>query len=61
MTVAGVAAPGILRGDRSAESAALWIPLGQEPALRGEASLMNRVNQDWLYAIGRLRPDVRPE
>lgn len=61
MTVAGVAAQGFFGDTIRPNPAALWIPLGQEPALRGEASLIDRVNQDWLYAIGRLRPGVRPE
>lgn len=61
MTVAGVAAQGFFGDTVRPNPATLWIPLGQEPALRGEASLVDRVNQDWLYAIGRLRPDVEPE
>ena len=61
MTVAGVAGEGFFGDTVRPDPAALWIPLGQEPALRGEASLINHVNQDWLYAIGRLRPGVEPE
>jgi predicted permease len=61
MTVAGVAAQGFFGDTVRPNPAMLWIPLGQEPALRGEASLIDRVNQDWLYAIGRLRSGVEPE
>ncbi|HUG98741.1 MAG TPA: ABC transporter permease, partial [Gammaproteobacteria bacterium] len=61
MTVVGVAAHGFFGDTIRPNPATLWIPLGQEPTLRGEASLIDRVNQDWLYAIGRLRPGVDPE
>ncbi len=40
---------------------AVWIPLGQEPAMRAEGSLIERADQNWLYAIGRLAPSTRPE
>ncbi len=61
MTIAGVAAEGFFGDTIRPNPATLWIPLGHEPALRGDASLIDRVNQDWLYAIGRLRPGVAPE
>jgi hypothetical protein len=42
------------------DPAALWIPIGQEPAMRGAASLLGRADQNWLYAIGRVAPSASP-
>ncbi|MGH9203187.1 MAG: ABC transporter permease, partial [Vicinamibacterales bacterium] len=55
MTVVGVAAREFFGDTARPDPAAAWIPLSQEPALRGEASLMGHDEQHWLYAIGRLR------
>jgi predicted permease len=55
MTVVGVAAEGFFGDAVRPNPAEIWIPLGQEPALRGATSLAERADQDWLYAIGRLR------
>ena len=38
----------------------LWLPLGHEPLHRGSTSLVDRIDSDWLYIIGRLRPGVPP-
>jgi predicted permease len=61
VTVAGVAGAGFFGDTIRPNPAGVWIPLGQEPAMRGEASLADRSGQDWLYAMGRLRDDVAPE
>jgi predicted permease len=54
MTLAGVAAEGFFGDTIRPDPAAIWLPLGQEPYVRGAASLVTRPDQDWLYAIGRL-------
>jgi predicted permease len=61
MTVAGVAAPEFFGETIRPDPPSIWIPLGQERAMRGEFALADREMQHWLYAMGRLRPDVRPE
>jgi predicted permease len=61
MTVLGVTAQGFFGETIRPNPTGIWIPLGQEPAIRGVASLIDKPGQDWLYAIGRLRPDVQPE
>jgi predicted permease len=61
MTIVGVTAQGFFGDTVRPNPAGIWIPLGQEPVLRGVASLIDRAGQDWLYAIGRLRPGVRLE
>jgi predicted permease len=61
MTVAGVAAAGFFGDTIRPNPPDVWMPLGQEPVIRGDASLRDRLGQDWLYAIGRLREGVRPE
>ncbi len=61
VTVAGVAGAGFFGDTIRPNPAGVWIPLGQEPTMRGEASLVDRLDQHWLYAMGRLRDDVVPE
>ncbi|HUF24768.1 MAG TPA: ADOP family duplicated permease [Vicinamibacterales bacterium] len=61
MTLAGVAAPGFYGETVRPDPAGVWLPMGQEPALRGTASLIEHADQDWLYAIGRLAPGATRE
>ena len=61
MTVVGVAAAGFFGDTIRPNPAGVWMPLGQEPAHRGPASLADRLDQDWLYAIGRLRAGAMPD
>jgi predicted permease len=56
MTLAGVAAKEFFGDTIRPYPAAVWLPLGQEPYLRGAASLLARPDQDWLYLIGRMAP-----
>ena len=56
MTLAGIAAQEFFGETIRPDPAAVWLPLGQEPYVRGAASLLARPDQDWLYAIGRLNP-----
>jgi predicted permease len=58
MTLAGVAAESFFGASVRPEPAAVWIPLAQEPFLRGPTSILHREPTNWLYAIGRLRPGV---
>ena len=58
MTVVGVAAPEFFGDTIRPDPAAFWIPIAQEPLLRGPGSLLDRPGQYWLYAIGRVRPDA---
>ena len=61
MTVAGVAAAGFFGDTIRPNPPGIWMPLGQEPALRGAASLRDRAGQDWLYLMGRLRDGAHPD
>ncbi len=61
MTVVGVTPQEFFGDTIRPNPAAVWIPLGQEPAMRANASLIERADQNWLYAIGRLAPSARPE
>ncbi|HET9371733.1 MAG TPA: ABC transporter permease, partial [Vicinamibacterales bacterium] len=55
VTLVGVTTPGFFGETIRPNPAGLWIPLGQEPVIRGaETSLVGRPAQDWLYAIGRV-------
>ena len=61
MTIVGVAAADFFGDAIRANPPGIWLPLGQEPAMRGPASLLERADSDWLYVIGRLRPGSNPE
>jgi macrolide transport system ATP-binding/permease protein len=58
MTLVGIAPPEFFGDTIRPNPAAIWIPVGQEPAVRGAGSVLARAESDWLYAIGRLRPGV---
>ena len=60
MTIVGIADARFFGDTIRPNPAALWIPIGQEPSLRGAASLIDRPDSNWLYAIGRLKPDADP-
>ena len=58
-TVVGVAPPGFF-GDRiSSDPPDVWMPLAMEPTLRGDRSLLNNAEENWLYVIGRLAPGTK--
>jgi predicted permease len=61
MTIVGVSAEGFFGDAVRPNPAGIWLPLGKEPAHRGLTSLAERAESDWLYAIGRLRPEATPE
>jgi macrolide transport system ATP-binding/permease protein len=57
-TVAGIAPPGFF-GDRVISNPPdFWMPLASEPVIEGANSALKQIDEDWLYAIGRLRPSV---
>ncbi|HTW47954.1 MAG TPA: ABC transporter permease, partial [Acidobacteriaceae bacterium] len=57
-TVAGIAPPGFY-GDRIAPFPPdMWLPLASEPLMEGTNSSLLEPDTAWLYAIGRLRPNV---
>jgi macrolide transport system ATP-binding/permease protein len=59
-TVAGIAPPGFY-GDRIAPIPPdMWLPLASEPLFEGANSSLLAPDTAWLYAIGRLRPNVNP-
>jgi predicted permease len=58
MTIVGVAAPQFFGDAIRPNPPGIWLPLGTEKAMRGAAALTDRPDTDWLYAIGRLRPDA---
>ncbi|WP_082662117.1 ABC transporter permease [Terracidiphilus gabretensis] len=56
--VVGVAPPGFY-GDRVAPFPPdMWMPLASEPVMEGANSSLLQPDTAWLYAIGRMRPDV---
>lgn len=55
-TVIGIAPPGFF-GDRISDNATdFWLPLSDEPYLRGDSSILHHPISNWLYPIGRVRP-----
>ena len=55
-TVIGVAPPGFFGENLQGDPPEIWIPLHQEPMIRGESSLLRQPVSAWLRMIGRLRP-----
>ena len=57
LTIVGVAAPSFYGETVRPNPAGAWLPVQQEPTLRGaEASILDRPQSNWLYAIGRIKP-----
>jgi predicted permease len=56
LTVIGVAPPGFFGETLRGDPPDLWIPLGQEPLIAGDQSLLRQSVGAWLRVIGRLRP-----
>ena len=55
-TVVGVTPAGFFGDTLESDPPDLWIPLQQEPMIRGEGSLLHQPVSAWLRMIGRLRP-----
>jgi predicted permease len=56
-TVIGIAPPGFF-GDRVVASPPdFWLPLSSEPVMEGANSSLLNVDEAWLYALGRVRPN----
>jgi predicted permease len=55
VALAGVAARDFFGETVRPNPAGIWLPLGQEPILRGQTSLASRPAQNWLYAMGRVQ------
>ena len=55
-TVVGVAPPGFFGETIRPNPPDLWIPLQQEPLVKGDNSLLRQPVSAWLRAIGRLKP-----
>jgi predicted permease len=55
-TISGVAPPGFFGETLRSDPRDIWIPLQQEPLIRGQGSLLRQPMSAWLRAIGRLRP-----
>lgn len=56
MTLVGVSEPAFFGETRRPDPPDLWLPMGQEPAMRTTGSLVERDSTDWLRVIGRLAP-----
>jgi macrolide transport system ATP-binding/permease protein len=56
VTLVGIAAADFFGDTIRPDPPGLWLPLAQEPYIRGAASILARPDQDFLYAIGRLAP-----
>ncbi|MBS1803447.1 MAG: ABC transporter permease [Acidobacteria bacterium] len=57
-TVIGIAPAGFF-GDRVTDVPAdFWMPINMEPYTRGSSSILTHQDSNWLYAIGRVRPNT---
>jgi predicted permease len=55
-TVVGIAPPGFFGETLRSNPPDMWLPLQQEPMMKGEDSLVKKPTTAWLRVIGRLRP-----
>ncbi|MGE5646866.1 MAG: ABC transporter permease [Acidobacteriota bacterium] len=55
-TIVGVAPPGFFGDTLRSNPPDFWLPLQQEPLLRGSNALLRQSISGWLRAIGRLKP-----
>ena len=60
VTVVGIAPPGFFGGELRSWGPDFWIPLADEPYLRGSSSLLQQADANWLNVLGRLRPGTDP-
>ena len=58
-TLIGVAPPGFFGETLRSDPPDIWIPLNQEPLIRGKESLLQGF-PSWLRVVGRLRPGASP-
>ena len=60
-TIVGITPPGFLGETLRSDPADVWIPMNQEPLLRGSNSLLHRF-EAWVRVIGRAKPgaNVQP-
>lgn len=57
-TVIGIAPAGFF-GDRVVDTPPdFWMPLHTEPYVRGDSSILRHADSNWLYALGRVRPNT---
>ncbi len=58
VTIVGIAPPSFY-GDRIRSSPpAIWLPLGVEPVIERENTILHIPVSNWLYVVGRLKPGV---
>jgi predicted permease len=60
-TIAGIAPPGFFGETLRSDPPDIWLPLQQEPLVRGEGSLLRQSISAWLHVIGRLKPGANTE
>jgi predicted permease len=60
-TVIGVAPRGFFGDTLRSDPPDFWLPIGTEPILNGQNSILKNHALHWLHSIGRLKPGARPE
>lgn len=60
VTVIGIASPAFFGDTLRSDPPNFWLPLSAEPLLDKDNPLLREAKVYWLYAIGRLRPEVQP-
>ena len=59
-TIAGIAPAGFFGDTLRPDPPDVWVPLADEPVIRGQNSLLHNEGDHWLYAIGRLKNGTSP-
>ncbi|HEY7212956.1 MAG TPA: ABC transporter permease [Bryobacteraceae bacterium] len=55
-TIVGISPPGFYGDTLRSDPPELWVPLQQEPLMKGTSSLLRHPSTSWLRVIGRLKP-----
>ena len=58
--IVGVAPPGFFGDTLRQDPPDFWMPLATEPVVRPQNSLLHQSDLNWLYVMGRLKPDAQP-
>jgi predicted permease len=61
LTIVGVTSPGFFGETLRRDPPDFWVPLASEPILRLDGSLLAHPELHWLYIIGRLKTEAKPE
>jgi macrolide transport system ATP-binding/permease protein len=61
VTIAGIAPPEFFGDTLRSDPPDFWVPLASEPLMNQNGSLLAHPELNWLYLVGRLKPQANPQ